>query len=443
MMLAPTPAWCQPDSGGEDLDYAPPDRIFPLPLYHDRPEKGGFYFAGQFILWRITNPIKEQPVAVRGFVDTNGGFQSTENFLTDVLLGNPGPPVINGKFFGSGAIALDTNQVSGPNSYQPGFGVTLGWKFPNDIDVEFNWKHLLNKRLSATAGPIGPTLNGGNGGFDTFLFAPVYNYSPDFFGPENKVVVSILTPGAFTLGRFPVGFTNDTALDTTQGAVGIWNGAQLMTIEFKQRYDEFEVVGRIPIYQSPRCRVYGLFGPRAVQLWEQFWWRTVDYQALDIGVTLTATTFAQNFGAGAGVSDPQFQATYTNVVSNRMYGPVAGCGTDLYLGRGFGLGLEVRGAPMIDVVKERAKYELGDKHSAASRNRTDYTMAYELDGKINLTWYPIEGIELRFGYDVLNFFNTVSAPHPIDFNFGSLTPTWDKGTYRFIDGFEAGIGFIF
>jgi hypothetical protein len=94
LALTPAPAWCQPDGGGQDLDYSPPDPIYPLPLYHDRPEKGGFYFAGQFLLWRQTNPIKDQPIAVRGFVDTNGGVQATQNFLTDVLLANPGPPVM-------------------------------------------------------------------------------------------------------------------------------------------------------------------------------------------------------------------------------------------------------------------------------------------------------------------------------------------------------------
>jgi hypothetical protein len=448
LALTPAPAWCQPDGGGQDLDYSPPDPIYPLPLYHDRPEKGGFYFAGQFLLWRQTNPIKDQPIAVRGFVDTNGGVQATQNFLTDVLLANPGPPVMPGKFFGTGTEALNANQVSGPNSYQPGFGVTLGWKFQNDIDVEFNWKHLMNKKFSATAAPIGPTLNTGAGGADSFLFAPVYNFPPDYNGPINKINVSVFTPGAFTLGILPIGFPADFGFLTSNGPIGIWNAAQLMTIQFTQRYDEFELIGRIPIYESSRCRVYGIFGPRHVQLWESFWWRTVDFAVMEIDVLLTATTFAQFFhvgpgSVGGGESTPLDQATYTNVVSNRLYGPVFGCGSDFYLGRGFGLGLELRGAPMIDVVKERAKYEIGDKHTAAHRNRTDYTMAYELDAKANLTWYPIEGIELRFGYDVMNFFNTVSSPRPVDFNFGSLTPTWEKGTYRFMEGFEAGIGFIF
>ena len=36
----------------------------------------------------------------------------------------------------------------------------------------------------------------------------------------------------------------------------------------------------------------------------------------------------------------------------------------------------------------------------------------------------------------------VSAAHPVSFNYGSLDPTYQQ-TYRFFDGFNVGIGFIF
>jgi hypothetical protein len=453
MALAPAPAWCQVDSGGQDLDYAPPDPVFPFPLGSDRPERGGMFVEGSFKLWRQTNPLKSQVIAVRGFNDTNGAVQDTLNFLTDFFDNNPGPPVVPGKFFGSGAVALDVNQVSGPNSYQPGFGTMIGWRFENGVAVELDWTHLLNKKLSATAAPVGPTLNGGQGGADLFLFAPVYNWPLNYVGPVNKIIVSLNTPGIFmhnppvapngtTIMNNPVGFVFDKAFLTAQGSLGIWNAAQLMTIQFVQRYDEFDLIGRIPIYESPRCRAYGVFGGRHVQLWEGFTWRTVDLQVALITARVTGAppVFEQTFNlATAGVGDPQDQATYSNVVSNRLYGPVAGCGTDLYLGHGLAVAFELRGAPLLDVVKERAKYELGDKSTAASRNRTDYTLAYELDAKASLNWFPVEAVELHLGYDVMNFFNTVSSPHPIDFNFGSLTPTWEKGTYRLIDGIEASI----
>jgi hypothetical protein len=436
MGLAPTAARCQ--------DYEPPSPDWPLPLFRNA-DRGGFYAAGSFILFRQTNPLKDQVVAVRGFNDTFGEVQHTMNFLTDVFFNNPGAPIQVGKFFGSGVEALNVNQVSGPNSYQPGFRVTLGWKFMNDIDLEFNWSHLVTKKESATAAPIGPTLNGGVNNFDSFLFSPVYNFPNDYVGPLHKLTLSILTPGAFTLGPQRFGFLQDANFQTTQGPVGIWNAAQLMQLIFTQRYDDFELIGRIPVYESERCRLYGLFGPRHVQLWERFWWRTVDYSVQEAHIDITPTAIIQRVGpeAEGGISTPQDQAVYSNIVSNRLYGPLFGCGTDVYIGHGFGLNFDLRGAPMLDVVKERAKYELGDHSTAAQRARTDYLMAYEIDARANLTWYPIEGVELRVGYELMNFFNTVSSPRPIDFNMGSLTPTWDKGTYRLFDGFSAGIALIF
>jgi len=192
MGLAPTAARCQ--------DYEPPDPVYPLPLFHAHPENGGFYAAGDFILFRQTNPLKNQVVAVRGFNDTFGQVQETMNFLTDLFFNNPGPPVQVGKFFGSGTEALDVHQVSGPNSYQPGFRTTLGWKFQNDLDIEFNWTHLVTKKNSATAAPVGPTLNGGVDNLDSFLFSPVYNYSNNYVGPQNKLIIALLTPGSFFLG---------------------------------------------------------------------------------------------------------------------------------------------------------------------------------------------------------------------------------------------------
>lgn len=422
-------------------DYSPPDPVFPLPLYHERPEMGGFYAAGDFILFRQTNPLKEQPIAVRGFVDTFGNVQGTERYLNDINFGIFQPnPIVPGLFFGSGTPALDVNQVSGPNSYQPGFRTTLGWKFRNDLDVEFNWSHLFTKKLSATAAPIGSTLNGGPGGADSFLFSPVYNWTPSYTGPADKVIVSIDTPGAFTIGRLPLDFFPDQVFQTTAGPAGIWNAAQIMTIQFTQRYDDFEFIARIPIYENDRCRCYGLFGPRHIQLWERFWWHTVD---ISVPETVFTAGGLQTAITGGGASGPQDQANYTNIVSNRLYGPLFGLGSDVYVGHGFGINLDLRCGSYIDVVKERAKYELGDHSTAAQRSRTDYTMAFELTGRLNLTWYPIEGVELRFGYELENLFNTVSSPRPIDFNMGSITPTYDKGTYRLFDGFSAGISLIF
>jgi hypothetical protein len=164
------------------------------------------------------------------------------------------------------------------------------------------------------------------------------------------------------------------------------------------------------------------------------------------GATSTGGSITVGVGNTAGA--PAFAgaddvAVYTNIVSNRMYGPVVGCGSEWYLGWGLAFSLDLRAAVFVDIVKERARYEREDKYIAAKRSRTQYTVAPELDAIGNVWWYPFEGVEVRFGYDLMNFFNTISAPHPVDFNYGALAPAWEKGTYRFVEGFHAGIGFIF
>src|SRR5438552_1241266 len=120
MGLAPEAARCQDvqlpaPTVVRGQDYSPPDPVFPLPLYHERPETGGFYAAGDFLLFRQTIPLKEQPIAVRGFVDTFGNVQATLNFLNFAVLGIQGPTPVPGQFFGSGKLALDVDQLSRPN----------------------------------------------------------------------------------------------------------------------------------------------------------------------------------------------------------------------------------------------------------------------------------------------------------------------------------------
>ena len=56
-------------SGGAfaQSNYVPPDPVWPLPLYHDRPENGGLFTFGEFVMFRQTNPLRNQTIASRGF----------------------------------------------------------------------------------------------------------------------------------------------------------------------------------------------------------------------------------------------------------------------------------------------------------------------------------------------------------------------------------------
>src|SRR5438105_13271306 len=73
--LAPT--------GGRGQEVPPADPVFPLPLYHDRPEKGGLYVDGEFVFFKQTNPLRPQPIATRGLLDFDGSITAD---LTGQLL---------------------------------------------------------------------------------------------------------------------------------------------------------------------------------------------------------------------------------------------------------------------------------------------------------------------------------------------------------------------
>jgi len=392
--LAPT--------GVQAQEVPPPDYNFPIPTA--RPDKAGFYTAAEFVFYRQTNPIKEQKIAVRGLLDFDGSITADLNG-TPILPTN-GPPIIipgtavPGHFIGSGATALDAQQVSGPQSYEPGFRLTLGWRFEDKTAIEFSWMTLSESRYGAVASLVPPNLNPGPLLADSFLFAPVFNFPNDFAGQAQKL-----------------------ALGNPFAAYGIWNAANVMSLDFVQRFTQYDVTGRIPVFETDYCRCYGLVGARYVSLWERFAWRTV----------------SENFLGEGGQDDV---AIYNNIVSNQMYGPNVGIGSEWYLGNHFAATLEGRAAAMIDFVHEIAKYYRGDFAIGSKRARRDYKLVPELEARAAVYWYPIEGVEVRAGYDLMNFFNTVSAAHPVSFNYGGLDPTYQQ-TYRLLDGFFAGIGFIF
>jgi hypothetical protein len=401
LALAPTAAWGQ--------DYNPPDPVIPLPTGSARYDLGGFYTISEFLFMEQTNPLRHQVIAVRGLLDFDG---SIIRDLTGTRLAPSGQIFPNltlpGTFIGSGVGALYADQAGGPGTYQPGFSIGAGWKFRDGVAVEATWWHLSEAKYTAEATLVPPTLlvsGGGNHLVDTFLFSPVFNFPNEFAGPAAKL-----------------------ALGDPFAAYGIWNGASLMQIIFVQRFDQFDMTARIPVYQDDCSRCYGLFGPRLIWLWEHFSWRTV----------------AEDFTGNAAPTDV---AIYSNVVSQRMYGAHIGCGYERNFGDSplgtFSLSVDLQVAPLLDVIKERATYDRGDRDPSAKRARTEYTVVPELQAQVNLWWFPTEGVQLRLGYDAMAFFNTVASPNPVSFDYSGLDPPWQKGFFRFMNGFNAGISFSF
>jgi hypothetical protein len=399
-LLAPALARAQ-ENGNYEVPPAPGSDYFPYPLGHPRYEEGGIYGFGEFVMWSMRNPLKSQPVAFQGFVDRDGTIAASLNTNTGSNL-----PILAGQFIGSHALALDVSQLNGTSTYMPGFNVGMGYRFKDGVAVEASWIHLWEAKYSATASLQPPGLPGANQE-NTFLFSPVFNYPTDYFGPGQK----INAPGS-----------------NFDAASGLWNGATLMTIEFIQRFDQWQIGGRVPIMDTADWRTYGLLGGRLAWFWERFKWRTVD----------------QNL---AGQSNADDVAYYVNVVSNRLWGAYVGFGNECRLGTTpvgeFAISLDLDGAAFFDFVSTEAKYYIGDFHTAASRHAHQVAPSGEVSGKLALWWYPYEAIQVRVGYTGMVFFNTYASPRPIDYNYGQLAPSWEHNIVRWVQGVDVGIAFIF
>jgi hypothetical protein len=398
MTLLPGRAW------GQDVPSADP--VYPFPLYHDRPETGGFYAATEFMFFRQTNPLKAEVIAIRGLVDTDGSISAAlkGQVLADPIGGNlfniPGQPA-PGTFFGSGTVALSADQASGPGTYVPGYRLTLGWRFEDGVSVDFAWMHLFNARYigGATLIPFGGNL--GPNLAESFLYSPVYNFPNDFAGPAAKL-----------------------AIGNPLAAYGIWNGASVEAIRFDQHFDEYDLDFRKPILETDCNRCYCLAGLRRAWLWERFKW----------------TTIAEQFD---GTESPQWTAIYNNILSQPMYGPYIGIGDECYLGHGASVSVDIKAAALVDFVREIDDYQLQDNTIELKRSRRVFSFVPELETSINLWWYPIEGVQIKIGYNAMAFFNTIASPDPVSFNASSLDAPYQHTFLRLLDGINAGIGFIF
>lgn len=432
--LALAPAAPVARAQGPGQAYAPPWSTYPLPLGSTRPEDGGLYLDAGYVMLRGRIPLKSQQVAIRGFqasdYSLNLGTDTVQipSFIRVLTIGGDGRPTLNtvpyvatatgtiassipGQFFGSGVEALNTNQLTGQDSWQSGFKIGVGWRFDDGSAVSLNWKYLSETQMRA-----GATLAPRNGAVgldlaDSFLYSPVFNFPPEFGGADFKVNPATGTANA-------------------QAVYGLWNGASIQTIDFRQRFQQWDIMLRTPVYETEDYRLNGLVGPRLAWIWERFAWRT--------------TSIGQN-PDGTVQSGPQFVGLYTNITSNRMYGTFIGCEQECYLGHGFALMLNTQAALYIDSVKERAKYETADKYAGLPENKRakrEWSLVPSVFGQVGLMWYPTEFIQLYLGYEYTAFINTLTSRRPIDFDYSNLAPKWSHFTHTF-DGFQFNVAFRF
>ena len=340
------------------------DPILPLPLYHNKPDNfgtdGGLFFSTSFVAYKQTNPISQQGVAYRGFTDVTGtaSVPYTYDPVTGQTTNAPVAPFV-GHFYGSGTEALNTESVSGPGTLQPGIKVEAGWRFGDRVTVTASWMWLADATYTSSASNIPAGLQIGSNYADSYLSAPVYNFYPEYAGPNEDLYNS-----------------NGASIPNT-----VQNGVE-----------------------AAKGAGYGIYGE----------------------------------------SNGYNQAIYTNIVSTRMYGAQIGAQNEWYMGHGFALNVTFGGSMFADIVKARARYELGQKNygPVSKRSRTLYEFVPELSGQVGIAWYPFEGIEMKFNYNAMGFFNTISSRHPIDFDFGTVDPAFNTQT-RWFSGFQAGIALVF
>lgn len=402
--------------------------VFTAPL--GDPGKPGIFAFADMTYMSTTWALGNQLVAWRGLVDTTGQ-----------VTGLPGA------YLGSGQRALTTAEF-GRRSFMPGVNVGLGYKLDDGTTVTARVMHLFGQTYNAGASLASPYARSRPDLSDTFLVSGVFNFPPNFAGPPRKTAFEgttvypgfsiggssvtqflillpngILAPGGFSVN----GITQPDRVLGDGLFYGIWNGASNMTLRYSTSYTEAEVGGRVPLFESNTSKIYGLSGVRFHHFLERFYWRTTSYSV-------------------DGVAGPQDSAIYTNTLSQRMYGPYAGCGHEVYLGKRFSLSAEVSGGVFLNVVKERAKYKLEDEilnpiQNKRSVNEIDFVPT--AGGNLNLWWYPVKGVQMRVGYQANTFYNTTRMAQPIGFNYGAIDPVYGTSYFRLLHGVNVGVGIFF
>ncbi len=380
LVLAPSSALAQ-------MEVAPVS--FTGPLSHPRYDDGGPYIGLALPYLKTNRPFDNQVIAYRGFFDLDGALGTQFAWV------------------GSKDVALQTSQLFGPGTWQPGWDITAGYRFHNGTVVELQWRHLVQARYTAQAALIPPGFNVGTNFENTFVSSLVSGFGTEWAGNE-----------------FNTADPNATAATT----FGIWNAASFMQIEWVQRFDVYGINVRVPMAETASYRSYGLFGPRIVWIWDRFKWRTVDQD--------------EN-----GEATPDTVAIYTNQISNRLNGVHFGSGHDWYFGDtpigGFAATIEVEGGLYLDMCKTRVAWDREDLQTGIRRARRFYPLSPAAEIRAGLWWYPWEAVSIQVSYEFQAYFNTISSRQPIDFNLSTVNPEFNAQFIRFFQGIRFGISFVF
>lgn len=378
--------------------------------------KQGPFVYTDIVYFTQTWTLGNQVVARRGLRDTTGVASSVPSGgPIGAIQGTPGTII------GSGDAALTTRQF-GRTEYSPGVNLGVGWKFDDGTVLTARIMHVSGQTWGASASLATQFARNRQDLADSFLFSDVFNFPPQFAGPDVKTAFE----GTF-IGRVldPAGNVVLPGLQVPTAAFyGIWNGMSNTSIEYRRWYTEAEVGGRTPLFESNTSKVYGLGGMRHHMFMDRFRWLAQSYD-------LTGNT------------GNRFEAEYTNTLSQRLYGPYIGCAHDVYLGNNFSMSVDLTGELLANFIKMRAKYSLGDNTVQAKRSRNAIDLVPAAGGNINLWYYPVRGVQMRVGYSANTFYNTRNMDEPIGFNYGGIDPPYGTQYFRLIHGLNVGVGIFF
>ena len=290
-----------------------------------------------------TRAIGDQTIAYRGIVDATGR-----------ITGLPGI------YVGSGQPGLTTDKL-GRTNYFPGYNIELGYKFEDGTRIYAKYLQLFQANYNDGATVATQYSRSNTSLTDTFLVAGVFNFSPQFAGPQQKTIYDF-QPQTFQ----PQQIVLNDVVQTTITTVGpppstITTTATEPVRGHDPRADEPDVrAGRVqprvqhlrhlergghdghpvqpvvprprsaaglPLFQTDYSRVYGLGGGRFDWFFERF-----------IGGRTTTSTATAPRRPGR---------RYNNTLSQRMYGPFVGCGHEVYLGKRFSLSLDLTAAALL------------------------------------------------------------------------------------------------
>ena len=162
-------------------DYAPPDVGVPLPV-GQHPPRGG-------------RPVHRQP---RPSCIARPTRSSNSSWRCAASPSWTPPPIFPTSAScrcrpssAAAQAALDVQQVTGPNDYQPGFSFTLGYKFADGSAWEFKYLYITEVNLHASATEVPAGFNVGQNFENSFLFSQVFGFPNDYNGPSQKIASDV------------------------------------------------------------------------------------------------------------------------------------------------------------------------------------------------------------------------------------------------------------